>query len=101
MIENHAILGARVIDGAVARQFPHWMKRTRGGLVVIAWGLLNDIRLKTNDKAILGEVKWEIRRALATDHVVLVVSPLATIATFTFDRSIQPRLWRQIAAVAI
>lgn len=100
VIENHAIPGATVTDRTIARHFPRWMKRTRGGLVVIAWGLLNDIRLKTNDNAVLGEVKREIRDALATHHVVLVVSPPATIATFTFDRSAQPRLWRQIAAVA-
>ncbi|NMP22463.1 SGNH/GDSL hydrolase family protein [Sulfobacillus harzensis] len=95
-LENRAIPGAPVTDGAIKAQFPRWMTTTRGGVVVIAWGLLNDIRLKTPRKAILQQVHREIRLALDTHHRVLVVSPPATLATLTFDRASQAGLWSQI-----
>lgn len=100
VIHNHAMPGAPVTDGAIAHQFPEWMEKTKGGLVVIAWGLLNDIRLHTSDQEILAQVRREIRWALETDHEVLVVSPPATLASFTFDSTSQVRLWGQIASVA-
>lgn len=100
IITNHGKPGAPVVDAIVAQQFPHWMQQTRGGLVVIAWGLLNDLRLKTSKAAVLNEVHREIRIALKTDHVVLVVSPPTTLGTLTFDKTTQPALWHAIVREA-
>lgn len=99
-IENHAVPGAPVTSHAIAQHFPIWMHQTPGGVAVIGWGLLNDLRLKTSRSAVLHQVHREIALALATHHLVLVVSPPATVASFTFDRQSQATLWHQIEAQA-
>lgn len=99
-IENHAIPGSRVINPHVKAHFPAWMKRSQGGVVVIAWGYLNDIRLKTKPDAIVTRVHSEIAEALATDHTVILASPPATEPTFTFDKRQEHAIWRRVAAMA-
>lgn len=76
------------------------MEQTRGGLVVLAWDLLNDLRLKTNPVSDYQEIHREIRRARATHHTVLVVNPPATTATFTINSASEPALWSGIVPCA-
>ena len=99
-IENKAIPGSRVINPHVHAHFPQWMSSTRGGLLIIAWGYLNDLRLKTPKQAIINEIHWEITEGLETGHTVLIVSPPATEPTFTFDAQAEQSVWREVSSMA-
>lgn len=93
-IENHAIPGARVVNPVVRRHFSDWIPHGRG-LVVIGWGLLNDVRKHTPPGRIGPVVHTEISEALRAHDVVLLVSPSATRSTFTIARRIQPAMWSE------
>ena len=97
-IANPAIPGARVINPTVAANFNRWMVNSRGGLVVIAWGL-NDVRLHTHLSVVLATIRREIRVARDTGHIVWIVSPPATTPSTTFDRLAAKHLWNHIAAL--
>ncbi len=99
-VANHAIPGARVINPTVASNFDRWMMNTRGGVVVIAWGL-NDIRLHTPLPVILQIIRQEITDALNTGHRVWIISPPATTPSTTFDHTAAKNLWNHIAALGL
>jgi acyl-CoA thioesterase-1 len=99
-IDNQAVPGAEVVDPGIASGWPSWMAATPGGMAVIAWGFLNDLRVGTPPAAILAEIRWEIAVALKSRHVVLVVSPPATTPSFTFDRVRQQALWAAVSRMA-
>ena len=93
-IVNHAIPGARVINPVVQRHFHAWIPSGKG-LVIIGWGLLNDVRKHTPPDRIGRIVHAEVGDALHAHDVVLLVSPSATRSTFTIARRIQPAMWRK------
>ena len=93
-IVNHAIPGARVLNPVVRRHFADWIPQGRG-LVIIGWGLLNDVRRHTPPGRIGPIVHAEVGAALRARDVVLLVSPSATRSTFTIARHIQPAMWRE------
>ncbi len=99
-VENKAIPGSRVINPQVRARFPRWMSNTRGGLLIIAWGYLNDLRLQTPQRSIVQAIHWEIAEGLKTGHAVLLVSPPATAPTFTFDAKAELVLWHRISTMA-
>jgi hypothetical protein len=97
---DDAIPGSPMTNPSVAAAFPRWMRETAGGIAVLAWGLLNDARLHippAQDRAVF---RREMEEALATQHVVLLVSPPPTTAGETTQRSRVNRLWRMEQAVA-
>ena len=100
LVQNQAIPGARVVNARIASNYLVWMRSSRGGLVVIAWGFLNDLRLGTRTGAMLKVIHREIALAVATNHTVLLVSPPATTPTFTFDAASETRLWHQVSMEA-
>lgn len=93
-IVNHAIPGARVLNPVVRRHFGDWIPPGRG-LVIIGWGLLNDVRQHTPPGRIGPIVHAEVGEALRAHDVVLLVSPSATRSTFTIARRIQPAMWSE------
>lgn len=100
VFEQHAFGGAPVTNLMDAARYPGWLKETPGGIVVLAWGFLNDIRLHTPLDEILQAERTQIEEALASDHTVVVVSPPATEPTFTFDRLSEAFVWGQVAQMA-
>jgi hypothetical protein len=99
-IFNHAIIGAKVANPAVNRPYRSWLEQTPGGIVVLAWGLLNDLNAGTPPTKIVGTIRHQIGLALATGHPVYVVSPPPTTASFIRYRSVEPRLWHRIEIAA-
>jgi hypothetical protein len=97
---NRAIPGARVINPDITSHWGAWMRQTPGGVAVIAWGYLNDLRLKTPQSVIVNTVGQKISTALATYHLVLLVSPPATEPTCTFDKQGEAQIWAKAARAA-
>jgi hypothetical protein len=92
-VTNHAIPGAPVVDGTVRRQLRAWVSRLgSGGIVVLAWGLLNDLRLHVAPSRIKRALERQIRIALGASDVVLLVTPPATRPSYVQDRYSEPRL---------
>lgn len=92
---NHAIPGARVVNPLVREHFGEWVSALGpGGVVVIAWGLLNDVRLHTPAPVVKGRIEREIGVALHHDDVVVLVTPPATRASFEQERPVEYRLVR-------
>ena len=98
-ISNHSVVGAPATDPAVAKRYPAWMQKTKGGLAVIAWGYLNGARLHVPPAQVVKSVRREILQALGTDHTVLLVSPPATDAGLTFERAPQRTLWTHVVSM--
>ncbi|MGC8487913.1 MAG: SGNH/GDSL hydrolase family protein [Clostridia bacterium] len=92
---NHAIPGARVVNPLVAHRYAGWVSATGpGGMVVLAWGLLNDLRLKTPLPAVKRRIRQQIRVALGHSDLVILVTPPATRATFERERPTERRMVR-------
>jgi len=78
-IKNYAIRGAPVVDRRVARAYPTWLERLGpNGIVVLAWGMLNDLRLGTPPGDVEAALNRQIALALAHRDLVLVVTPPVT-----------------------
>ena len=100
-IANHAIPGARVVNRLTQRDLAGWIRRPAPHrLVVLAWGLLNDLRHHTPAPAMARALHRQIATALAAHAVVLVVTPAVTRASFEEDRRAEPTAVRQELAVA-
>jgi hypothetical protein len=78
-ITNYGIRGAPVVDRLVRMRYPLWLKRLGPhGVVVLAWGMLNDLRLGTPPQDVGTAIRHEIAQALANGDSVLVVAPPVT-----------------------
>jgi acyl-CoA thioesterase-1 len=100
-IANHAVPGARVVNPLTQRDLAGWIRRpTPHRLVVLAWGILNDLRHHTPTTAMARALHRQIQTALAAHAVVLVVTPAVTRASFEEDRLAEPAAVRQELAVA-
>ncbi|MDA8200313.1 MAG: SGNH/GDSL hydrolase family protein [Thermaerobacter sp.] len=100
-IANQAIPGARVVNRLTQRDLAAWIRRpTPHRLVVLAWGILNDLRHHTPAPAMARALHRQIETALAAHAVVLVVTPAVTRASFEEDRLAEPAAVRQELAVA-
>jgi len=100
-IVNHAIPGARVVNPTVARWFGRWVYDVGpGAIVVIAWGMLNDLKRHTPDAAIMRALRHQIGLALAAHDTVLIVTPPATRASYRPFRRVEPHLIADELSVA-
>jgi hypothetical protein len=78
-ITNYGIRGAPTVDARVARMYPRWLhKLGPNGVVVLAWGMLNDLRLGTPPAASEIAIRRQISQALTNGDMVLVVTPPVT-----------------------
>lgn len=63
--------------------YPDWLAQVKPQVVLITWGLLDDLNHKTTLSEFRAAVAREIGLALANHDVVLVVTPPVTRATYT------------------
>lgn len=62
-----------------------WLNKDKPQVVVISWGLLNDVYDKTPVKSFNAAIKQEIQESLAAHAAVLIVTSPVTKATATYD----------------
>lgn len=77
---NEAIPGAKIAQ--VKRQYREWIQRYYPDVVVISWGMLNDLHAHTPLKQFLADVQTEIEIARANDAAVIVVTPPVSEASY-------------------
>ena len=73
---DKAIVGADV--KMVTSRYPGWLQQYDPSLVVLSWGLLNDIHVGTPLSLFEAEIRREITQALARHAVVFMVTPPVT-----------------------
>jgi hypothetical protein len=101
VIKNHAIPGARVVNPLTARDLGGWLSAAgQGAVLVVAWGMLNDLRLRTPRVRVADALGHQIRAGLDAGDAVLVVTPPATRATFEEDRASEASLVHEEIRVA-
>jgi hypothetical protein len=66
--------------------FEKWMKADKPQIVVISWGLMNDVSKHTKEKSFKQAIHQEIAQALQAHAVVLMVSPPVVQASATYDK---------------
>ncbi len=95
IITNYGIPGAPTVDARVAAQYGQWLTRLGPhGLVVLAWGMLNDLRLHVKPAATADAIHAEIVSALHRGDQVLIVAPPLTRLSVGKWRSSEARLVR-------
>lgn len=100
-IENHAIPGARVVNPLVRRSLGRWLAQAGPhAVVVLAWGLLNDLERHTPTDAVRAALARQIALVLAHHDTVLLVTPPATRASYWRFPRAEPRLVQLELAVA-
>ena len=81
---DKAIVGADV--KMVTSRYPRWLREYNPSLVVLSWGLLNDIHVGTPLPLFEAEIRREIEQALARHAVVFMVTPPVTEVSQTAFR---------------
>lgn len=99
-IENRAVPGATVHNPIIDSGYQGWLDAFSPQIVVIAWGLLNDLRVGIPWSTVLGQLRQWMVEALAAKAVVFVVTPPATQATYTVDRSTEQAIVSRELAMA-
>ena len=101
VITNYGIPGAPTVDARVAANYGHWLSRLgRHGLVVLAWGMLNDLRLHVQPAATAAAIHAEIALALQHGDDVLIVAPPLTRLSVGKWRNEEARLVRLEYSIA-
>jgi lysophospholipase L1-like esterase len=82
---NHAIVGASTANFITQDEaaYKSWLNTLHPGVVVISFGLLDDMVQKTTPSVFESDLKTEISLALSAHAVVLVVTPPVTYASYT------------------
>lgn len=78
-------LGASILNS----QYPGWLEQENPQVVVIAWGVLDDLQEHTPLPAFAGMIHEEIELALAEHAVVIVVTTPVSKASYTEYRNQQ------------
>lgn len=99
-VENHGVPGAPTTSPWVAERYPVWLAALHPRVVVLAWGLLNDLQVHTPPREVGVMVQQEINQALEAGAQVWVVTPPATLATYTFGKTQEAAMLSQELAVA-
>lgn len=86
-IDNQAIPGSTINNPALVQGYPQWLANDQPNVVVIAWGMLNDLRLGTPEATLLAKLHADIAAALNAHAKVFVVTPIPTLATMSWDRT--------------
>ncbi len=95
---DKAIVGADV--KMVTSRYPGWLHQYDPSLVVLSWGLLNDIHVGTPLRLFEAEIHREITQALARHAVVFMVTPPVTEISQTAYRMPFHRFMADELAVA-
>lgn len=81
--QNEAIPGATVNNPKVANRYAQWLSPAPPAIVVLGWGILDDMRAGTPWAIVLAEVRNQTLEALSAGAVVFFVTPPATKPTYT------------------
>lgn len=79
-------------DNVSHQKFASWLKSTTPQVVVISWGILNDILHNTSDATFKQAIRNEINQSLQAHAVVLMVTPPvvpASVNNARFDALLQ------------
>lgn len=79
-IFDHTIPG-ETVPGLSLKTYEHWLKTERPDIVVLSWGLLNDVHQRTPLSTFDAAIRGEIEQALQAHAVVLMVTPPVTKAS--------------------
>jgi hypothetical protein len=93
LVNNKAHAGTSMTAAYVRQHFMQWMRRSEGGVAVLAWGALAETRHHISGSADERALRQQIHDALATKHTVLLVSPPATLPGVTSGRAGELRVW--------
>lgn len=80
-LESVAKAGDTVVK--VAKKYPQWLKTQKPQVVVLSWGVLDDLSQNTNPAAYKAGIKKEIEQAIAVHAQVFIVTPPVTRASYT------------------
>jgi acyl-CoA thioesterase-1 len=85
---NKAIYGANStqLSTIYKNRYTKWLSTVHPQVVVISWGLLNDVLPKTPLSKFNEYLNQEIKDALAIHALVLVVTPPATEFAYTYEK---------------
>ncbi|WP_051663319.1 SGNH/GDSL hydrolase family protein [Alicyclobacillus macrosporangiidus] len=86
--------------GKLADAYPGLLQSVQPQVVMIAWGLLNDISHKTPLCTLRSQVRSEIDLALRQHRVVTVVTPPVSVASYTQYRNSEPEYIQNEVEVA-
>ncbi|WDM03109.1 SGNH/GDSL hydrolase family protein [Alicyclobacillus cycloheptanicus] len=83
--DDHTTIGGSPAENNIQSKFRTWVQQDKPQVVVISWGLLNDIVDKTPMRKFNQAIRGEIQDALAAHAVVVFVTSPVTEATETYD----------------
>lgn len=85
LVVNHAIIGATPTQMTTLYKgkMTNWLQAVKPNVVVISWGILNDILSKTPVSVFTSHIHHEILNALDHHAVVLLITPPVTEAALT------------------
>lgn len=86
--------------GLYASQYNDVLKRIHPNVLVISWGILDDISHKTSISTFGADMKTEISTALANHITVFIVTPPVTTASYTSYQTLEPAYLAEEIAVA-
>lgn len=85
--ENRAVPGATMNNPKIGKHYLQWLETYSPRIVVLSWGLLNDLRAGTPWSQIVSQIRQEALWALSAGAVVFIVTPPATTATYGVDKA--------------
>lgn len=85
--ENRAVPGATMNNPKIGAHYLQWLEAYAPRIVVLSWGLLNDLRAGTPWSQIVSQIRQEALWALAQGAVVFIITPPATTATYGVDKA--------------
>ncbi|GGJ11431.1 hypothetical protein GCM10010885_20910 [Alicyclobacillus cellulosilyticus] len=101
-VVDRTIVGGTAAE--LAKQRPNalaqWLAHDRPQVVVISWGLLDDISKKTPLNTFTAAIRSEIEQALAAKAVVILATPPVVRASATVDKAVQQRMIAREFAMA-
>jgi lysophospholipase L1-like esterase len=80
---DHTLIGGRAVGIAQSKKLSTWLKEDRPNIVVISWGLLDDMYDKTPLDQFRTAIHDEINQSLQHQAVVMIVTPPVVEATAT------------------
>lgn len=80
-VTDRAIPGAKIAE--VSQKYTRWLRQYHPNVVVISWGLINDLKAKTPYTSFLDNLQKEIDKALQANAKVLLVTPPISRYSYT------------------
>ncbi|QQE78226.1 SGNH/GDSL hydrolase family protein [Alicyclobacillus sp. SO9] len=91
-VVDKAIPGARIAE--VSPRYTGWLRQYHPNVVVISWGLINDLKARTPYTSFLYDLQNEIDKALQANAKVFVITPPISRYSYTDFAAQQEELTR-------